>query len=302
MANMVVCLLETYFFNEIDSFPKEKGFFSSPKPILVEAGTKVEALVDFLETYLQMETSVIADADESMNDSAAVMSKKIKNGCDFCVIVRDENAKSLVPESLRNCIILTLQESKGLEFENVLLFNHFTNNDAERGWRYIYSRTSISERPLASTEKADYEVDFDMYRRSKLEFQKLVKEGQDIVYQFSTNAQLDQMGTQAQLEGLSADMKFLYVAITRAKKNLIIYDYCESLTSGFPRADFDKWCTKLGLVDIMNTSNIDKFKGLYTVDPNWRSTQQTIAREKGYFFLKSCEYGSAERFFKVSND
>ena len=125
---------------------------------------------------------------------------------------------------MTNCVILTLQESKGLEFENVLLFNHFTGNDADKGWRYIYTRTAVQEDKFSKDQKREFDTETDMYRRSKLEFRKLVKEGQDVYTEFSTKAALDQMSTQAQLEGLSADLKFLYVAITRAKKNLIIFD------------------------------------------------------------------------------
>lgn len=105
-----------------------------------------------------------------------------------------------------------------------MLFNHFTGNDADKGWRYIYTRTAVQEDKFSKDQKREFDTETDMYRRSKLEFRKLVKEGQDVYTEFSTKAALDQMSTQAQLEGLSADLKFLYVAITRAKKNLIIFD------------------------------------------------------------------------------
>ena len=68
------------------------------------------------------------------------------------------------------------------------------------------------------------------------------------------------------------------------------------------RQEFDKWCFKLFIADSVNAKNMESFKDKYTADPIWKSTQQLIAREKGYFFLKNNEYASAERFFKVSND
>ena len=131
----------------------------------------------------------------SQNESVNILSKKIRNGCDFCIIVRDEQAKKAIPEAFSNCVILTLQESKGLEFENVLLFNHFTGNDADKGWRYIYTRTAIDEQRFSSDLKRDYETETDMYRRSKLEFRKLMKEGQEVYTEFSTKAALDQIST-----------------------------------------------------------------------------------------------------------
>jgi hypothetical protein len=304
LANLVVCLLETYFGNEIDSFPKEKGFFRSPKPIILDMGVDIAFLVDFLESYLKVEVDIEAESmlDDSEDMSAAIVGKKIKTGNDFCIIVRDDSAKSLVPAELRNCILLTLQESKGLEFENVLLFNHFTGNDAEKGWRYIYTRTDIEERKLQGNEKADLENETDLFRRSKLELQKLVNEEEQKLYGFSTNASLDQISVQSQLEGLSADMKFLYVAITRAKKNLIIYDYAVPKSNNHVRIEFDKMCKKLDLVEIVTPSNVNQYSEKYIADPNWKAAQQQLARDKGFCFLKQGEYASAERFFKASND
>jgi hypothetical protein len=304
LANLIVCLMETYFGNEIDSFPKEKGFFSSPKPVILDMGLDISFLVDFLELYLKMEVGVSQESvmDESMDNSAALIGKRIKTGNDFCVIVRDEAAKGHIPEELKNCIILTLQESKGLEFENVLLFNHFTGNDAEKGWRYIYTRTEVEERKLQASEKADFQNETDLFRKSKQELQKLVKEESEKLFEFSTNASLDQISVQSQLEGLSADMKFLYVAITRAKKNLIIYDYAVPKSSNHIRVEFDKLCKKLDLVEVITPANVADFADKYHADPNWRETQQQLAREKGFCFLKQGEYGSAERFFKASND
>lgn len=306
LANFVVCLLETYFGDEIDSFPKERGFFSSPRPVVVELGTSVECLVDILETYLKMEVDVgpkpEEKPEESMDQSAALLQKKVKVGSDFCVIVRDEAAKALVPEALQSCIVLTLQESKGLEFENVLLYNHFTNNDSEKGWRFLFTRTSVQEQRISAAELKELLEEKDLFRRSKLELCRLVQEGRDSCYQFSTSAQLDHMSTQAQLEGLSADLKFLYVAITRAKKNFIIFDSAANKQSNGIRQDFDRMCNKLGIAQFVDADSFRRLDSEYQVDANWRAAHRQMAREKGYCFLKQGEYLTAERFFKVSND
>ena len=305
LANMVVCILETYFFNEIDSFPKERGFFSSPKPVVVELGEDINFLVNLLETYLKMEVTVESEElmeESSMDQSAVLLNKKIKVGSDFCIIVRNEEAKKDVPEALQNCIILTLQESKGLEFENVLLFNHFIGNDAEKGWRYIFTRTGLNHRSTTKEEEKEMAEEMDLFRKSKLELRKLTRDGEEKLWEFSTGASLDQISTQTQLEGLSADLKFLYVAITRAKKNMIIYDYVAVKPSNHLRLDFDSLCKKLDVVQFVDQSRLDSMKDVYQIDPNWRSLQQSNAREKGYCFLKQGEYHTAERFFKISND
>ena len=56
------------------------------------------------------------------------------------VLVRDQAAKDSLPPELQSALTLTIFESKGLEFDDVFLFNFFSDSPAdERTWRVITS-------------------------------------------------------------------------------------------------------------------------------------------------------------------
>ena len=60
------------------------------------------------------------------------------------------------------------------------------------------------------------------------------------------------------------------MAVTRAKKNLIIYDQASATQMSHLRQDFDKWCFKLNIAVSANAKNIDSFANQYKADPNWK--------------------------------
>ena len=45
------------------------------------------------------------------------------------IIVANDEAKASIPPQLKQCSILTVFESKGLEFDDVLIFNFFKNSE-----------------------------------------------------------------------------------------------------------------------------------------------------------------------------
>ena len=51
-------------------------------------------------------------------------------GANQAVIVRNGRAKADLPTEFRDCLVLTVEESKGLEFNDVLVFNFFADSGA----------------------------------------------------------------------------------------------------------------------------------------------------------------------------
>lgn len=51
----------------------------------------------------------------------------------FCflqvILVANETAKEKIPEELGLALVLTVYEAKGLEFDDVLLYNFFTDSE-----------------------------------------------------------------------------------------------------------------------------------------------------------------------------
>ncbi|KAH9855762.1 hypothetical protein C2E23DRAFT_548924 [Lenzites betulinus] len=113
----------------------------------------------------------------------------IEFGAQQCILVRDDAAREKLRAQVGDIgLILTLYESKGLEFNDVLLFNFFEDSTVDLSqWRVVLNA-------LAPEKRANHPAPrFDDARHS----------------------------------GVCRELKFLYVAITRARKNLWIADCSE---------------------------------------------------------------------------
>ena len=113
LAACVVELLYYFFSNSLDKLPPDLGLFSGPKPVIMEV-TSTSDLVLMLEGA-KRETS------------------RIEFGAHQVVIVRSEEAKQNLPEEF--CVdrdwVMTVQQSKGLEFDDVLLYDFFSDSPAK---------------------------------------------------------------------------------------------------------------------------------------------------------------------------
>jgi len=52
----------------------------------------------------------------------------IEFGCNQVIIVRDQEAKEKLPAVLKHALCLTVYEAKGLEFDQVILYNFFSDS------------------------------------------------------------------------------------------------------------------------------------------------------------------------------
>jgi ATP-dependent exoDNAse (exonuclease V) beta subunit len=51
--------------------------------------------------------------------------------------VRNQESKENIPSMLKHALCLTVYEAKGLEFDDVILFNFFNDSESQQGWRLI---------------------------------------------------------------------------------------------------------------------------------------------------------------------
>ncbi|KAI0089815.1 hypothetical protein BDY19DRAFT_86920 [Irpex rosettiformis] len=109
---------------------------------------------------------------------------QIEFGARQCILVRDDDARDRLRAQVGDIgLVLTLYESKGLEFDDVFLYNFFEDSTVDEGrWRVV-----LNALPPQNNLKCPQ---FDETRHS----------------------------------GVCRELKFLYVAITRARKNLWIAD------------------------------------------------------------------------------
>lgn len=110
LAQSVLDLLFEYFKNSIDShLPEDKGMLPGPTPVLLES-CRVEDLAILLSANKRQKSA-------------------IEFGAHQVVLVRSKEARDKLPDILKGAIVLTVFESKGLEFDDVLLYNFFSDSE-----------------------------------------------------------------------------------------------------------------------------------------------------------------------------
>lgn len=117
-AARVVDILLDLFPNAVDKLEKDRGHFNGPKPQLL-----TETTTDHLAVLL-----LGSDRTQS----------QIEFGAHQAVLVRSQAAKETLPEEFDGALVLTIFESKGLEFDDVFIYNFFADSPAdEKTWRVL---------------------------------------------------------------------------------------------------------------------------------------------------------------------
>ncbi|XP_073486693.1 TPR and ankyrin repeat-containing protein 1 [Aquarana catesbeiana] len=207
LASSVVDLLQHFFPESFDRLPRDCGLFDGPKPTVLDSC--------------------------SVSDLALLLrgnkrkTQPIEFGAHQVILVTNEIAKENIPEELSLALVLTIYEAKGLEFDDVLLYNFFTDSEASKEWRIISSFNPVifenqNSQPLievplegaCSHSTRSFPMDLEMHKI------------------------------------LNGELKQLYTAITRARVNLWIFD--ENLEKRAPAFDY---FLKSDLVSVVRTDN-----------------------------------------------
>ena len=106
LAASVIDLLMNFFSSSLDKLPRDTGMFPGPKPVLLSC--------DFSDLALLLKGN--------RREASA-----IEFGARQAIIVQSEEVKKDLHKKI-NAIVLTVFESKGLEFDDVLLYDFFSNS------------------------------------------------------------------------------------------------------------------------------------------------------------------------------
>ncbi|KAI9510704.1 hypothetical protein F5148DRAFT_976352 [Russula earlei] len=169
-AHSIIVLISRFWPYAIDILPEEKGIIDGFKPV-------------FLSGW---------DQDNVRYESFlfGTVGHHIEFGANQCILVRNDTARDKLKGQVGDVgLIMTPYESKGLEFNDVLLYNFFEDSSVDVAqWRVVLHAID-----RAQSEKIPAPT-FDENRHA----------------------------------GVCAELKCLYVAITRARKNLWIVDRSET--------------------------------------------------------------------------
>jgi hypothetical protein len=266
LAASVLDLLYTYFPLSLDVMPPDQGLFDGPKPVIMD-------ISDLSELVLILEGSKRETA-------------RIEFGAHQVVIVRNENAKVKVCQqyNIDKEWIMTVQQSKGLEFDDVLLYNFFTDSDASDMWRVF-----------AGFSKEDMETLHSKMEKENSRLGHFSHYGRDHPW----DDKLDLLQTrQLPFDGekhkiLENELKMLYTAITRARVNVF---FAESDVNGVCRPVFNYFMRRQ-VVDDVKKALQDKNEKL-RVFGNTSTTEDW--QKQGEIYLQKANGDQAKRMLNLA--
>ncbi|XP_073028907.1 uncharacterized protein [Primulina eburnea] len=184
LAQSVVDLLYHFFPLSVDALSPETSFIYGESPVVLEPGSD--------------ENSIITIFGCSRNESG----KWVGFGAEQVILVRDDSARKEILKYIgRQALVLTVVECKGLEFQDVLLYNFFGSSPLSNQWRVLYE--FLKQKDLFDP---NFSKSFPCFSHSKHSI-------------------------------LCSELKQLYVAITRTRQRLWI---CEN-NAEFSKPMLDYW-------------------------------------------------------------
>ncbi|KAJ0553552.1 putative TPR and ankyrin repeat-containing protein [Helianthus annuus] len=183
LAQSVIEILYRYFSHSIDILEPETSLISGEAPVLLESGNDENAIVTIF-------------------GGSGSGSEIVGFGAEQVILVRDDIAKNEISEYIgRQALVLTIVECKGLEFQDVLLYNFFGTSPLKDQWRVLYEY--MKERDWLDEKLPQSFPNFSESKHSVL----------------------------------CSELKQLYVAITRTRQRLWVCENKEELSKPM----FDYW-------------------------------------------------------------
>ena len=133
LASSVVDLLLHYFPNSFDRLQKDEGLFEGPNPVLLEACSPTDL-------------ALILQGNQRQ-------SSRIEFGAHQVVLVVSNEAREAMPDELKQGLVMTIYEAKGLEFDDVLIYNFFKDSQVrEVQFFHCFDKNVGSKRILLVSE------------------------------------------------------------------------------------------------------------------------------------------------------
>ena len=127
LAGSIIDLISEFFRDSIDHLPDEEGMFPGPTPVVLEACNASDLAL--------------------LLSSNKTECSAIDFGAHQVILVQSKEAKDKLPSIFKGAIVMTIFEAKGLEFDDVLLYNFFANSIVSQIRNFLVSMHAI-RKPL----------------------------------------------------------------------------------------------------------------------------------------------------------
>ncbi|XP_061181485.1 TPR and ankyrin repeat-containing protein 1-like [Saccostrea echinata] len=258
LASSILELMVEFFPESFDRLQKDQGLFQGPAPVLLESCSFSDLAV--LLRGNKRKTS------------------HIEFGAHQAILVVNDAARDNIPEELNLGLILTIYEAKGLEFDDILLYNFFKDSQATKEWRvvteYLEKLASTNAQNKQNASESLVEIDAEVF--------KLADRPRPLA--FDPN----------QHKVLNAELKHLYTAVTRARVNVWIFD--EDMDKRAPMFEYFK-ARKLTRIITSSEVEDETAGGMFAEE----STSEEWLK-RGEEFMKHSLYEVAAKCFNRGKD
>ncbi|KAI3817066.1 hypothetical protein L1987_10853 [Smallanthus sonchifolius] len=230
LAQSVIDILYCYFAHSVDILEPETSLISGEAPVLLESGNDENAIVTIF----------------GGSGSGAEI---VGFGAEQVILVRDDIAKTEICEYIgKQALVLTIMECKGLEFQDVLLYNFFGTSPLKDQWRVIYEY--MKERDWLDEKLSQSFPNFCESRHSVL----------------------------------CSELKQLYVAITRTRQRLWICENKEELSKPM----FDYWKRRGLVQIRMLDDSVAQAMRVASSPQEWRERGKKLFYESNFVMATMC--------------
>ncbi|TXG56710.1 hypothetical protein EZV62_018023 [Acer yangbiense] len=231
LAQSIIELLFRFFPHSIDVLKPEKSLIYGEPPVLLQSENNEDAIIKLFGNRGNLGGNVVGF------------------GAQQVILVRDDCArKEILNHVGKQALVLTILKCKGLEFQDVLLYNFFSSSTLKDKWRVIYEY--MKEQDLLDSNSPRFFPSFDEAKHSIL----------------------------------CSELKQLYVGITRTSQRLWIWENMEELSKPM----FDLWKKKsLVQVRQLDDSLAQAMQVASSLE-EWRSQGIKLFHEHNYEMATMC--------------
>ena len=226
-------------------------------------------------------------------------------GCDQAIIVRNQQAKENLPSFLKHALCLTIYETKGLEFDDVILYNFFTNSEVPEEWNLLKSlKVEEIKIPTSKKKESEHAQTFEDLEEKQwlLPEEDKLKEEKEFSIIKSITTSVRKEGAEGKYSALTSELKHLYTAITRPRKRLIIFDenpdIRKPMLNYWMALDYVQIITKEKLSEEATDQGIKKLienlSGVKTSQKGWRAQGIRMFRRRYYLQAMKCFENSGD--------